>query len=123
MSIFELWFISFIPNLIKIFIFLIFVSTLFGFILLLKKHPYDPENIKISWLLKAFSPVFIFFTLACIVPDKESMKLILGGYVVTNSENIEKLPDNIIKFSNAYLEDQIDKIEDRTDKRSVENND
>lgn len=52
--------------------------------------------------------IFIVF-IGCIVlsvflPDSKQMLYVVGGYAATNSEEIVKLPGNIRKAANAYLE-------------------
>lgn len=37
-------------------------------------------------------------------PKASQMNMIVGGYYVTNLENIDKLPPNILKAANKYLE-------------------
>ena len=37
-------------------------------------------------------------------PKASQMNMIVGGYYVTNLENINKLPPNILKAANKYLE-------------------
>lgn len=37
-------------------------------------------------------------------PDKKSIMIIAGAYSVTNVEGIEKLPPNIVRAANDYLE-------------------
>jgi len=47
-------------------------------------------------------------TLVCILPAKKQMMLILGGAIVTNIEGIEKLPPNLVRAANAFLEGEGD---------------
>lgn len=42
--------------------------------------------------------------LVAVIPNKSQMLILIGGYAVTNNEQIQKLPDNVLKAANAYLE-------------------
>lgn len=39
-----------------------------------------------------------------ILPTEKQLYVIAGGYVATNTKDIAKLPDNVVKAANAWLE-------------------
>lgn len=52
------------------------------------------------------SASFVILSVVCMaMPSKETLAYIVGGYAVTNTEEIEKLPSNITKAANKFLED------------------
>lgn len=49
-------------------------------------------------------------------PSKDQIYLIAGGYAVTNDAELKKLPDNVLRAANTYLE-KINKIIDEKDSK------
>jgi hypothetical protein len=43
------------------------------------------------------------------IPSEKALYKIIGAYAVTNIEGVEKLPPNIVKAANNFLEGLIDK--------------
>jgi len=43
--------------------------------------------------------------LSTLIPTDKQMMYMIGGYVVTNVQGIEKLPNNVIGAANKFLED------------------
>ena len=49
--------------------------------------------------------VFVCMVLTAILPSRSDVYTIAGAYLVTNVENIEKLPANVVTAANKLLED------------------
>ena len=43
--------------------------------------------------------------LSVLIPDKSQMYTLIGGYYVTNIENVENLPKNVVEAANKFLEE------------------
>jgi hypothetical protein len=41
---------------------------------------------------------------ATVLPSQKDMLLLVGGYAVTNNKELTKLPDNVLRAANTYLE-------------------
>lgn len=53
---------------------------------------------------KFLIPTFIVsILLGVVTPNKDQLYMMAGGYAVTNSQEIMKLPDNIAKAANVYV--------------------
>lgn len=48
--------------------------------------------------------IILVSLLSCFIPSEKQLYMIAGGYVATNTKDIDKLPVNIIGAVNAYLE-------------------
>lgn len=57
-----------------------------------------------SWVIKSLMVIFTSSALAIFIPDKNQVYLLTGAYAVSNSAEIARLPDNIAKAANRYLE-------------------
>ena len=75
----------------------------------------DRENEKKKGILlamKKFIPAFVAAILITdFIPTEKQMMYMIGGYAVTNVENIEKLPKNVVNAANKFLEQYSDKEE------------
>ena len=66
-----------------------------------------------SIILKIAVPILLITSLlSVLLPDREDIKFIAGGYAVVksaqyiaDSDEAKKLPDNILKLANKFLED------------------
>lgn len=55
----------------------------------------------IFWSVNAI----LFLSLGSVLsPDEKQIYTIAGGYVATNTKDVAKLPDNIVKAANSWLE-------------------
>ena len=54
--------------------------------------------------VKAFIIPIIFFLISSFIPSSKQMMYLIGGYAVTNVENIDKLPKNVVNAANKFLE-------------------
>lgn len=60
---------------------------------------------KIKLLLgRVILSMVILGTVGIFVPDSSQIYTVMGAYAVTNNQEMAKLPDNIAKAANAYLE-------------------
>ena len=106
MSIWLLWLIIVaIPGIPMFFmsvtITLVFTQIICG-VTITDDHPF----VIVPWVTKSlFCSVSLLFLAFAFVPTKEEMTYIVGGYFVTNVEDIEKLPPNLVKSANKFLED------------------
>lgn len=71
-----------------------------------ERNKINKDKIKSVFLFSKKSAIFGFISLffACILPSQSDITKISGAYVVTNIEGIEKLPPNLVKVANDYLE-------------------
>lgn len=51
-----------------------------------------------------FSLFLLFYFIGIVTPDEDQVYKIAGGYIVTNDAELKKLPDNVFKVANDYLE-------------------
>lgn len=50
-------------------------------------------------------PLIISLLFSILIPSKQDTYWIIGGYYVTNSAEIQKLPDNVVGAVNGFLEE------------------
>jgi hypothetical protein len=64
----------------------------------------NPHKFKIKkWLY-----VWVISGVICsVIPSKQDMLLIVGGYAATNNAEIVKLPENVLKAANIWFEQTI----------------
>ncbi len=105
MSLFTLYLITILPeigatlSILGILFFIVFASLTF-IVFLEGVDEYKKRVLK--FLKISFFVLFI----GVLIPTSDSMKYIIGGYVITNIEGIEKLPKNLIKYANTILEEE-----------------
>lgn len=46
---------------------------------------------------------FMFLGIGALIPDWEQMKLLIGGYYITNIDGIEDLPANVVEMINGFI--------------------
>lgn len=116
MTLFQLYlFTVLLPNAHETFDFLSGVLTLIGIGLCvlagIVAGPLDEtENAKkiLSAAFKCLIPGIILMLLCIPLPSEKQIYTLAGGYVATNTKDIAKLPDNVIKAANAWLEKAAD---------------
>ncbi len=66
----------------------------------------DEEACKVAgkWFKNTFITLAFCMFISIFIPSEKQMLTLVGGYAVTNNEQIQKLPDNVLKAANAYLE-------------------
>lgn len=59
--------------------------------------------------------IVIGFILTIFIPSSDQMKILIGGYFAVNTveavgnvEGIERLPENVVKAMNKFLEEEVD---------------
>lgn len=57
-----------------------------------------------KWFKNTLKTIAFCMVISIFIPDNKQMLTLIGGYAVTNNEQIQKLPDNVLKAANAYLE-------------------
>lgn len=50
----------------------------------------------------------ILLAISLPIPSNKQMIYLVGGYVATNVENVEKLPKNLVGAANKFLEDYVE---------------
>lgn len=56
-------------------------------------------------VLRSFLAMFfIFLVLNILTPTEKQIWTVAGGYAATNNAELKKLPDNVLKTANDYLE-------------------
>lgn len=54
-----------------------------------------------KWGVLSIIACFLF---SALIPSEKQLYTIAGGYMATNTTGIDKLPDNIVKAANSWLE-------------------
>ena len=119
MSVFELWLLFTLPQIGE----LIVVLSLSGLILslfvgaVLFAVGRDDNDLGVTAagkkLMTRVAPMLVAaIVVGTLIPSPENMKYIVGGYVATNADSIENLPDNLAKAANKFLEDYSDDKKD-----------
>lgn len=117
MSTFKLWcLMTLVPNLGELFYILLLVGiflavglVIFAMLALSGGDTSDEEEKSIYRGLKIVVvriclPVVLVSSLACLViPSESQITKIVNGYYVTNIEDIDKLPPNIVDAANKFL--------------------
>lgn len=57
------------------------------------------------WFRVATIILIISLPISIFTPSAETMRWMIGGYIVTNIEGIEKLPPNLVNMANRFLEE------------------
>lgn len=111
MTLFELWFyfvaIPSIKEWMVLFVVVGFIAGFVSFSLYLFKEDCDIKQSGLSF--KPFLWVSVMSMLIglplSLLPDEKQIMLLTGGYVVTNTEGVNELPDNIVNAANNFLKD------------------
>lgn len=61
-----------------------------------------------SWFKYAVISFVASAIVVVLTPTNKDVAIILGGYYVSNSEEIKQLPDNVAKTANIFLKNYID---------------
>jgi hypothetical protein len=69
---------------------------------------------------KAFIWLCVLSVVALPFPTEKQLYTLAGGYVATNAKDVSKLPDNVVKAANAWLEKAADLADNKTSKKSNE---
>lgn len=75
----------------------------------------EPESGKklFIWSIKAAVLAAVFAIISIPLPSDDQVYRLAGGYVATNIKDIAKLPDNLVKAANAWLEKASDAAQDK----------
>lgn len=76
----------------------------------------EEEKVQLDVLMKGVAKkmTFVFClssSVAVLTPTPKELAMILGGYYISNSEEVKKLPSNVVKTMNDFLEKYQDKTE------------
>ncbi len=79
----------------------------------------DPKFVPICRSIIKYSIFFLSLLIFGFVisPSSEQLYTVAGGYVATNTKDVAKLPDNVIKAANAWLEKAADEAEPKKSKQ------
>lgn len=105
MELFDLYLISILPSFREFFsllAFLCLVCTVIGGIMCCMAVV-DGYRVKKCVLIVPLLGLF-FGILSALTPSEKQLYFIAGGYAATNVEGIEKLPSNLTKAANTWLE-------------------
>lgn len=113
MGIWELYLLTVISNLsyslaiiLTFSLLVVFFATIFLFMPILLGDEEDSERAKFT--LKGMKPIYILCVVFCLfgalLPSEKQIYLIIGGAYATNIDGIEKLPANVVKAANAFLD-------------------
>ncbi len=106
MSLFTLYLITMLPKIGTAFntigILSIIVFGVWALVVFIEKIE-EYKKVVIKYLKISFFVLFI----GVLIPTSDTLKYIIGGYVITNIEGIEKLPKNLIKYANTILEEEV----------------
>jgi len=110
MSIFELWalFVAF-PTLEAISTFILVMlgitAATIGIIFLISEgDSWDGTKMFFEKFKSILIGLLLFGLVGNFVPNEKQIALIIGGAIATNTEGMEKLPENLVKASNSFLE-------------------
>jgi len=110
MSIFELWalFVAF-PTLEAISTFILVMlgitAVTIGIIFLISEgNSWDGTKMFFEKFKSVLIGLLLFGLVGNFVPNEKQVALIIGGTIATNTKGIEKLPDNLVKAANSFLE-------------------
>lgn len=71
----------------------------------------DSPNFKLKTKYMVILIVCSFLWVA--IPSHKQMAFIAAGYIVTNNEDIKKIPGRSMEFLNKYLEEQINELDNK----------
>ena len=110
MSVFELWalFVA-LPTLegISTFILVLLCITFvaIGIIFLISEgESWDGTKMFLEKFKSILIGLLLLGVVGNFVPNEKQIALIIGGAVATNTEGVEKLPENLVKAANSFLE-------------------
>lgn len=63
-----------------------------------------------KFYIKLLLLLCLISTVLRLVPDREDIMFILGGYVITNNVNLNTLPSKLGEVANIYLDSYIDEL-------------
>lgn len=73
------------------------------------------EGIKVlAWGKRFLISAIIASLTTIILPSQQQLYFLAGGYVATNTKDVAKLPDNVVKAANAWLEKAAALADDKT---------
>ena len=111
MSIFTLWLLFvLLPNLsvvLSITLFVMVVASVgAGVAALFATFEKTSDAPKIRYTAKIVGGITLAIAIiGTAIPSKQDIMIITGGYIVTNTEGVEKLPANLVSAANKYLEE------------------
>lgn len=108
--------ISILPNLGNFFV---GIAAIGSFVLFISIMYHTLESKRMPKFFKFWLPCIVVFSMlsASMIPSYKQMAFIVGGTWVASSEEVQKLPDNVAKTVNSYLE-QLN--EDMDEEKSTE---
>ena len=99
MNLFTLYLIlTVLPNLNSAFIILTIAASLAVI------HVFLLEDEDRSKIIKPVIATLCFLILSVMTPTAKQIAYLVSGYAITNTENIDKLPKNLVDAANKYLE-------------------
>lgn len=109
MTLMQLYFFTVIlPNLYKMCDFLsgalIVVAIIFCVIAFLVIEQDNTARVLFRTAIKLCISAIILFLIEIPLPNDKQLYTLAGAYVVTNTKDINKLPNNVVKAANAWLE-------------------
>lgn len=119
MSLFTLWLLTVIPALGTFFQTLAIIALItcglafLGWAVSLTEDPDGAFN-RCTNKFKTFAMVIAIVSglLSALIPNERGIYLILGGYYVTNTEEIRELPENVVGAANAWLKNYKEFLEE-----------
>ena len=114
MDFFTLYLIIMVSGLTKLFLIPAIIMAAIGlimlipFLILTSDSRLDEGELRIlnlfKWLIPALLGVsFVMFAVSIFIPSWEQMKILIGGYYVTNIDGIETIPANMVDLINSFL--------------------
>ena len=85
------------------------LGVLTACLMLISEH--DKDTARTVWSMYGrwtLIGLIVSLVLSVIVPTNQDVALIIAGHWATNSEEMAELPDNVVRFMNKYLEDQVE---------------
>lgn len=88
-----------------------------GFVIIMSLDFGPKETVKRGqfWFKAGMASAVFFAFLSLFIPSDTQMWTVAGGYVAANNAELKKLPDNVLKTANSYLEKLQHSIEGKPD--------
>lgn len=79
--------------------------VVFGVYLISFLPPTFKDDVEVRKNVSPYRWIFLaIFIVGILIPSERQLGYILAGHIITNAENVDKLPDNISKTLNSLLE-------------------
>ncbi len=78
--------------------------TVYGFAIIDEEENQEKRKSLLRGIKIFGSILIISLIISSITPTDKQIYMVAGGYAATNDKELKKLPDNVLKAANSYLE-------------------